>query len=115
MSTMAIVAVCYSPTGGRSFDVTSTDGTFSNFALTDVGDATLGFAMTNQLIDHVQVTYDTSGGAAWRIRDSVSQVTKRTGFGYRAGATGPPPYSGAIAPLTVNQNDVLEIYSTPAP
>tara|TARA_Y100000310_G_scaffold328018_1_gene395346 strand:+ start:435 stop:779 length:345 start_codon:yes stop_codon:yes gene_type:complete len=114
MSTQAITAVCYSPTGGRSFSVTATDDTFSNFALTDTGAATLGFGMTNQLITHVQATY-VGGGMAWRIRDSVSQVTKRVGFGFKVGATGPSPYSGSMAPLTVNQNDILEIYSVAVP
>lgn len=94
--------------------MTATDGTFSNFALTDTGSATLGFAMTNELVSTVQATY-VGGGMAWRIRDSVSQVTKRTGFGFKVGASGPSPYSGSIPPITVNQNDVLEIYSVASP
>ena len=114
MSTQAITAVCYSPSGGRSFSLTATDGTFSNFMLTDTGSATLGFAMTNELVTVVQ-TQSAAGGMAWRIRDSVSQVTKRTGFGFKTGATGPSPYSGSIPPLTINQNDVLEIYPVAAP
>lgn len=94
--------------------MTATDGTFANFALSDTGSAQLGFAQTGLIVDHVQVTY-AAGGAAWRIRNSVSQVTKRTGFAFKAGATGPSPYSGQIPPITIEQDDVLEIYSVAVP
>ena len=110
MTSQATTAVCYSPSGGRSFSLaTATDGTFSNRALSDTGSAQLGFAMTGQLVDHIQVTF-AAGSCAWRIRNSVSQVTKRTGFGFEVGATGPPPYSGQIAGITIEQDDVLELY-----
>lgn len=110
MSTQATTATVYSPSGGRSFAVTATDGTFANYALSTTGDAQLGFAMTNELATKIQVTY-AAGSCAWRIRNSVSQITKRVGFGYLVGATGPPPYSGDITPLTLAQDDVLEIYT----
>lgn len=110
MTSQACTASVWGTKGGRSFSVTATDGTFSNFALSDTGSAQLGFAMTNDLINHVQVTY-TEGSCAWRIRNSVSQVTKRVGFGFDVGAAGPSPESGSIAPITIAQDDVLEIYT----
>ena len=90
--------------------MTATDGQFTNFALSDTGDAQLGFAMTNELATHLLVRY-AAGSCAWRIRNSVSQITKRTGFGYLTGATGPSPYSGSIPSITLQQDDVLEIYT----
>ena len=110
MSTQAVTGTAWGTGGGRSYDVTATDGTFSNFLLSTVGDATIGFAQTNDLINHIQITY-AAGSCAWRIRNSVSQVTKRVGFGFLVGATGPPPLSGEIAPLTIQQDDVLEVYT----
>jgi len=110
MSDQPVTATAFSATGGRSYSVTSTDGTFSNRAVSDIGSAQIGFAQTNELVDHIQVTY-TDGSCAWRLRDSVSQTTLRTGFGFKVGATGPPCDSGKIPPLTIGQNFVLEIYS----
>ena len=110
MSSQAVTAVVYSPTGGRSFAVNSTDDAFTNYAISTVGSAQLGFAMTNELATHVQVCYS-AGNCAFRIRNSVSQITKRVGFGYLVGSSGPSPNSGSIAPLTLAQDDVLEIYT----
>jgi len=109
-----VTASVWSPIGGRSFDVTATDGTFANFALSTTGDAQLGFAMTNELATMIQVTY-AAGGCAWRIRNSVSQVTKRVGFGYLVGACGPAPYSGNTQPITIAQDDVLEVLTVAVP
>ena len=110
MSTQAVTATAFSSTGGRSYSVTATDGTFANRVLSDIGSAQIGFAQTNELVDHIQVTYG-GGSCAWRLRDSVSQTTLRTGFGYLVGATGPPCDSGSIPPITIGQNFVLEIYT----
>ena len=114
MTTQAVTASVWSPSGGRSFAVTATDGTFANFALSTTGSAQLGFAMTNELATKIQVTY-VAGGCAWRVRNSVSQVTKRVGFGYLAGAAGPPPYSGNLSPIVFAQDDVMEIYTVAVP
>jgi len=114
MSTQADTASVWSPSGGRSFAVTATDGTFANFALSTTGSAQLGFAMTNELATKIQVTY-AAGGAAWRIRNSVSQVTKRVGFGYKVGATGAAPYSGDVQPIVFAQDDVMEVYTVAVP
>jgi len=114
MTTQAITASAFSGTGGRSYSVTATDDSFSNRLLSDVGSAQLGFAQTGLLISSIQVTY-TAGACAWRVRNSVTQVTKRTGFGFLVGATGPPPNSGGIAPFTAQQDDVLEVYSVVVP
>jgi hypothetical protein len=93
-----VTATAFSASGGRSYAVSSTDGSFSNRVLSDTGSA------------QIQVTY-VAGNCAWRLRDSVSQTTLRTGFGYKAGATGPPCDSGSIPPITIGQNFVLEIYT----
>ena len=114
MSTQATTSSIWSPSGGRSFAVTATDGTFANFALSTTGSAQLGFAMTNELATNIQVTY-VAGGCAWRIRNSVSQVTKRVGFGYKVGATGPAPYDGNLQPIVFAQDDVLEILTVAVP
>ena len=110
MSTQATTASVFSGSGGRSFLVTATDGSFANFALSETGSAQLGFAMTAELANMVQVSY-AGGSAAWRIRNSVSQVTKRVGFGFKVGSAGPSPNSGSIPPLTIAQDDVLEIFT----
>jgi len=112
MTTQATTASCFSGNQGRSYSVSATDDSFSRL-VSDVGSAQLGFAQTGLLITHVQVTY-AAGAAAWRIRNSVSQVTKRTGFGFLVGASGPAPYSGAIPPMTIEQDDVLEVYTVVA-
>ena len=110
MSTQAITAACFSGSNGRSYAVTATDGTFSNRLLSDTGSAQFGFAQTGLLVTAIQVTY-AAGSCAWRIRNSVSQVTKRTGFGFKVGAGGPSPSSGHIAPFVVEQDDILEVYT----
>jgi hypothetical protein len=114
MSAQAVTASIWSPSGGRSFAVNATDGTFANFALSTTGSAQLGFAMTNELATMIQVTY-VAGGCAWRIRNSVSQVTKRVGFGYKVGATGAAPYDGNLQPIVFAQDDVCEIYTVAVP
>jgi len=110
MTTQAVTASCFSGSDGRSYAVTATDGTFANRLLSDTGSAQFGFAQTGLLITSIQVTYG-GGSCAWRVRNSVSQVTKRTGFGVKVGACGPSPSSGAIAPFVVEQDDVLEVYT----
>jgi len=106
----AVTATAFSATGGRSYTVSATDGSFANRAVSDTGSAQIGFAQTNELVDHIQVTY-AAGNCAWRLRDSVSQTTLRTGFGFKVGACGPPCDSGKIPPITIGQNFVLEIYT----
>ena len=106
----AVSATAFSALGGRSYSVSSTDGSFSNRLVDDVGSAQIGFSQTGELVDRIQVQY-AGGSCAWRLIDSVSQVTLRTGFGYLAGATGPSPYSGTIQPITISQNMVLEVYT----
>lgn len=110
MSAQAVTATAFSAQGGRSYSVTATDGTFANRLLDDVGAAQIGFSQTGELVDRIQVQY-AAGSCAWRLIDSVSQVTLRVGFGYKSGATGPGPYSGKIAPITIGQNMVLEVYT----
>tara|TARA_R110000824_G_scaffold371419_1_gene561155 strand:- start:1975 stop:2313 length:339 start_codon:yes stop_codon:yes gene_type:complete len=109
MSTQATTASAFSNTGGRSYLVTATDDAFSRL-VSETGSAQLGFAQTGLVVSSIQVTY-AAGLCAWRVRNSVSQITKRTGFGFLVGPAGPPPYSGAISPFTVEQDDVLEVFT----
>ena len=74
MTTQASTATCFSGSQGRSYSVTATDDEF-NRLVSDTGNAQLGFAQTGQLVTHIQLTY-AAGAAAWRVRNSVSQVTK---------------------------------------
>jgi hypothetical protein len=110
MSTTAVTASVFSGTQGRSYLVTATDDSW-NRLLTETGSAQLGFGQTGLLVTHIQTTYAAAGLCAYRVRNSVSQVTKRVGFAYLVGATGPPPYSGGINPFTVEQDDVLEVFT----
>jgi hypothetical protein len=114
VTTQTTTAACFSAGGGRSFSVSATDGTFANRLVSDVGSAQIGFAMTNELVDRIQVTY-AAGSCAWRLMDSVSQTTLRVGFGFNDGAFGAGPYSGNIAPITITQNMVLEVYPMAVP
>ena len=109
MSSQATTAAVFSGSGGRSYSVTATDDAWSRL-VSDIGSAQLGFAQTGLYVDRVQLTYAASA-AAWRIRNSVSQVTKRVGFAFKAGAGGPSAYSGSLPPLTIEQDDILEIYT----
>jgi hypothetical protein len=109
MTTQLTTASAFSGSGGRSYLVTATDDAF-NRLVSETGSAQIGFAQTGLLITSIQVTYG-GGLCAWRVRNSVSQVTKRTGFGFLVGAAGPPPYSGSIPPFTVEQDDVLEVFT----
>ena len=115
MTTQAVTGAVFGSgaTGGRSYSVTATDGQF-NRAIDTIGSAQLGFAQTGQVVTHVQVTY-AAGAAYWRIRNSVSQVTLRQGFGFKVGAGGPSPGSGAIVPYQIQQDDVLEVYTQAVP
>jgi len=109
MSTQSTTGSAFSNSQGRSYLVTSTDDEWSR-QVTETGGAQLGFGQTNLMINKVQVTY-AAGLCAWRIRNSVSQVTKRVGFGFLVGATGPAPYSGDIPAIVIQQDDVLEVFS----
>lgn len=110
MSTQATTGVAFSGNQGRSYvKADATDDEFSRL-VTTTGGAQIGFGQTNLLVTHIQITY-AAGLCAWRIRNSVSQVTKRVGFGYLVGASGPPPYSGDIPPITIQQDDILEVFT----
>ena len=110
---VAVTASLFSGSGGRSYAVSATEGEWTRLVST-IGSAQAGFAQTNDLITHCQVTYD-AGSCAFRIRNSVSQVTKVVGMGFLVGAGGPAPYSGQIPALSLAQDDVLEVYVNGVP
>ena len=109
MSTQATTGSCFSNSQGRSYLVTATDDEWTRL-VTETGSAQLGFGQTNLMVNSVQITY-AAGLCAWRIRNSVSQVTKRVGFGFLVGACGPAPYSGSIPNIVIQQDDVLEVFT----
>jgi len=109
MSTQATTGSAFSNSQGRSYLVTATDDEWQRL-VTETGSAQIGFGQTNLMINKVQVTY-AAGLCAWRIRNSVSQVTKRVGFGFLVGATGPAPYSGDIPAIVIQQDDVFEVFT----
>lgn len=113
MTTQATTASVFASKGGRSYSVTATDGQW-NRLVSDTGSAQLGFAQTNEIASMIQLTM-AAGLGAWRVRNSVSQVTKRVGFAFEVGGSGPAPYSGAIPTFSIAQDDVLEIYTLATP
>ena len=109
MTTQAVTASVCSGSGGRDYSATATDGEWTRLTST-VGSAQLGFAQTGVLITHIQSTY-AGGSQVFRVRNSVSQVTKIVGHGFLVGANGPAPYSGSISPIVLAQDDILEVYT----
>jgi hypothetical protein len=109
MTTQAVTASVFSGSGGRDYSATATDGEWTRLTST-IGSAQLGFAQTGALITHVQSTY-AGGSQVFRIRNSVSQVTKIVGMGFKVGTGGPAPYSGAGYSIVLAQDDVLEVYT----
>jgi hypothetical protein len=105
---VAVTASVFSGSGGRDYQVAATEDAWTRL-LSVTGSAQMGFAQTNEYIDHIQVTYS-AGSCVFRIRNSVSQVTKVVGMGFLVGTSGPAPYSGPIPPLVLAQDDVLEVY-----
>jgi hypothetical protein len=105
---VAVTASVFSGMGGRDYQVAATENAWTRLTSALSG-AQLGFAQTNQLIDHIQVTYS-AGSCVFRIRNSVSQVTKTVGSGFLVGTSGPAPYSGGIPPMVLAQDDILEVY-----
>jgi hypothetical protein len=105
---VAVTASVFSGNGGRSYLVAANEDAWTRL-VSQTGSAQLGFAQTNEFVSHVQVTYS-AGSCVFRIRNSVSQVTKTVGMGFLLGASGPAPYSGEIPPLVLAQDDVLEVY-----
>ena len=111
MTTQAISAVVGSGTFSRTFADTATDGQWTGNILTDtVAETNLGLVMPNQMIDHVQVNY--AGGAClWRIQSSQSLLVKR--YGYATLDTFSCWETSAIAPYTVQPDDILVVYPLP--
>ena len=108
-----VTASVFSGIEGRSYSVSATDDAWTRLVST-IGAAQLGFAQTNQLVTHIQTTYE-GGAAVFRIRNSVSQVTKIVGMSFLVGSGGPAPYSGSITPIVLAQDDVLEVYVSAVP
>lgn len=113
MTTQAVVAKVSGMSGGRSYQVTATDGTWNNQLTTVTGAAQLGFAQTGRVINCVQVQY-TAGSGVWRIKNRVTQQTKAFGFLGKANASGNDSNDvngGAIPPIQIAQDDILEVYT----
>jgi len=113
MTTQGVTAKVSGPSGGRSFSLTATDGTWNNQLVTDTGSAQLGFAMTGRVINCIQISY-TAGSTAWRVKNRVTQQTLAFGFGSKVGTTGGAADTiagGSFPPIQIPQDAVLEVYT----
>ena len=108
MTTQSITATVGSGSFSRTFSDTATDGQWDGNIMTDdVAQTNLGLVMPNRMIDRVQVEY-TAGSCLWRIQSSQTLLVKRYGF---ASQDGYSCYrSNAIAPYTVQPDDILVVY-----
>lgn len=112
MTTQAVIAKVSGSSGGRSYSVTATDGTWNNQLATVTGGAQLGFAQTGRVVNCVQVQY-TAGSGVWRIKNRVTQQTKAFGFCGKVSAGGNDSNDingGRIPPVQIMQDDILEVY-----
>jgi len=96
---------------GKIFSKTATDDQWDGNTLTDtLSGQQVGILMPNTSINRVQLQY-AGGSCAWRIQNAQSLVFNRFGFGM---ADGYACYeSSAIAPYTINPNDILTVYPLP--
>jgi len=109
MTTQAVSCVIGNPSMTRVFNATATDGQYNN--LNDSVTATnLGLTMPGQQISYICATM-TSGAALYRIISSQSNVIYRQGFCSKVGFV--DPAECMIAPLTVQPDMLLQIYSLP--
>ena len=96
--------------GGRLFSGTATDGQFTAINTT-TGTAELGFSMKGCTINNVSGVY-TAGSGLWVIRDRVTQRIERAGMMFKTGSASAQGYP--CAPLTINQNHILQVYTLAA-
>lgn len=111
MTTQDIQATVSNPRMGKIFSKSSTDDQWDGNTLTDsLSQQQIGILMPNTNINRVQLQY-TGGLCAWRIQNAQSLVFQRFGFGMKDGFA--CFQSSAIAPYTINPNDILSVYPLP--
>jgi len=97
---------------GKVFTATATDDVWDGNTLTDsLSSQQIGILMPNTPINHVQFTY-AGGCVAWRLQNAATLTFTRFGFGMKSGLA--CYESSAIAPYTINPNDILTAYPLPA-
>jgi len=112
MTTQAVSASVWggSPTRGRTFSDTSTDGIFDGNNLTStVGGGELGQVLKGKTINYVCVQY-AAGNCAWKIMDRTTQAVKRYGMGVKS--TQVIQQECKIPPYVVNESDILVVFPT---
>lgn len=111
MTTQAIQATISNARMGKIFSKTATDDVWDGNTLTDtLSGQQIGILMPNTNINRVQLQY-AGGLCAWRIQNAQSLVFQRYGFGMKDGLA--CFSSSAIAPYTINPNDILTAYPLP--
>ena len=96
---------------GKIFTKTATDDQWDGNTLTDsLSGQQVGILMPATTINRVQLQY-TGGLCAWRIQNAQSLVFQRFGFGMKDGLA--CYESSAIAPYSINPNDILTVYPLP--
>jgi hypothetical protein len=96
--------------GGRLFSGTATDGAYTAINST-TGTAELGFAMRGSTISNVSGVY-AAGSGLWVIRNRVTQQIDRSGMMGKTGGVSSEGYP--IAPLVINQNHILQVFTLAA-
>lgn len=111
MTTQDIKATVSNPRMGKIFSKSATDDQWDGNTLTDtLSTQQIGILMPNTTINRVQLQYG-AGLCAYRIQNAQSLAFQRFGFGM---PTGFACYkSSAIAPYTINPNDILTVYPLP--
>lgn len=96
---------------GKIFTKSAQDDSWDgNTMLDSLSNQQVGILMPNTTINRVQFQY-TAGLCAWRIQNAQSLAFQRYGFGMKDGFA--CYESSAIAPYTVNPNDILTAYPLP--
>ena len=96
---------------GKVFSKNATDDQWDGNTLTDtISGQQVGILMPGTMLNRVQCQY-TAGLVAWRIQNAQSLVFNRWGFGTKDGLA--CFESSAIAPYTINPNDIFTVYPLP--
>jgi len=111
MTTQGIQATVSNARMGKIFSKTATDDQWDGNTLTDtLSTQQIGILMPGTTINRVQLQYE-GGLCAYRIQNSQSLVFSRWGFGTKNDLA--CYASSAIAPYTINPNDILTVYPLP--
>ena len=111
MSAQDVQATLSNPRMGKVFSKNATDDQWDGNTLTDtISGQQVGILMPGTMLNRVQCQY-TAGLVAWRIQNAQSLVFNRWGFGTKDGLA--CFESSAIAPYTINPNDIFTVYPLP--